>query len=257
MLQVSDSDYDYDYIIAWQCQSKGDTPLNREFIAASMIHVTNGIMYALYWVPYFKKHPGLSLGRKCVLLFPEFLNIAEASIYIKTATVYGDASISCKSFACPLYEQIRRLETLAAVLEMIASFGWFYTWYTTFPPGPGRGLTLWDPEFVAAVGLIVPSVAYVLFNAKNLLDPEGTSQNTAYLVADVIYAVDALFYLLAALRDTDCLWWLSAVPGCSREEPSRDSPENSPSQEPLLAFDSSHRDCHFEGPASADRKSVV
>lgn len=74
--------------------------------------------------------------------------------------------------------------------------GWFYTWYSTFPPGPGRGLTLWDPEFLASVGLIVPSIAYVLFNAKNLVYPEGTMANTVYLVV----------YLLVMMYFKTCMY---------------------------------------------------
>lgn len=206
--------YDYDYIIAWQCQSKGDTPLNREFISASIIHVVNGIMFAFYWLPYFKKHPETSYCQRGLLLLPEFLNIIEASLYIKSASLYGDASQYCDDYTCSLKVEMHNLETAASVLEFFASLGWFYSWYTTFPRGSGRGLTLWDPDFWAAVGLIVPSIIYVVYNVKDSLDPLDIQTNTLYLVADVIYWFDALVYLIAALRDAEFFWWLKVVPGC-------------------------------------------
>jgi len=234
----SSEGYDYDYVIAWQCQSKGDTPLNREFIAASIIHVTNGVMFAMYWVPYFKKHPETPWWRRCLLLLPECLNIIEASLYIKSASLYGDSSRYCKDYTCALKIEEHNLESTASFLEMFASFGWFYSWYTTFPHGPGRGLTLWDPDFVAALGLIVPSIIYVVYNVQNRLYPENIPTNNLYLVADVIYWFDAVVYLLAALRDAECFWWLKAVPGCAK--PSQDvgsipQPLVSPSS--LLAYD--------------------
>jgi len=82
------------------------------------------------------------------------------------------------------YACVPTWDCLSAHFQIIFP-GWFYTWYSTYPPGPGRGLTLWDPEFLAAVGLIVPSIAYVLFNAKNLTDPQGTMENTMYLVVSL------------------------------------------------------------------------
>jgi hypothetical protein len=210
--------YDYDYSIAYQCQSKGDTPLNREFIAASIIHVTNGVMFALYWVPYFKKHPETPLWRRVLLLVPEFLNIIEASLYIKSASMYGVASQTCRDYTCDMKLEMHKLETIASVLEMFASIGWFYSWYTTFPPGPGRGLTLWDPDFLAAIGLIVPSILYVVYNVENSFTPLDIPTNNLYLVADVIYTFDAVIYLIAALRDAEFFWWLKVVPGCVKEK---------------------------------------
>lgn len=54
----------------------------------------------------------------------------------------------------------------------------------------------------------------------------------------MIYAVDALFYLIAALRDVDCLWWITVIPGCDGQ---RDI------DSPLLASDSKGG-CDFQPP---------
>jgi len=207
--------YDYDYVIAPQCRGKGDTPVNRQFIAASSVHVFNGVMFGLVWVPYFIEHPELSMTFRLLLLLPEFLNICEASLYIKSATLYGEAAETCANLTCDLYTDIHRYETSAAFLEMFASFGWFWSWYVTYLPGPGRGISIWDPDFLGAVGLILPSIIYVAYNIQNILRPDEYKNNSLYEVADLLYGIDAPLYLFAALRDAGCFWWLRFIPGCA------------------------------------------
>jgi len=211
--------FDYDYEIAPQCKGSGDTPLNRQYIAASSVHILNGIMYGLVWVPYFRAHPDLTRTRKFFLLLPEFLNIIEASIYVKSASIYGEAYGTCQSYDCELFQEMHNYETVAASLEMIASFGWLWSWYVSYHPGRGRGVTLWDPDFLGAVGLIIPSIIYVAYNIMNLLRPEEFYDNYLFLTADVMYGIDAPLYLFAALRDAGFFYWLWCIPGCT------DSPE--------------------------------
>jgi len=209
-----ENEYDYDYVVAPQCKGQGDTPLNRQYIAASSVHILNGVMYGLVWIPYFKAHPYDSKKRRFFLLLPEFLNICEASLYVKSASLYGTAYATCQSPHCDLYLEMHIYETIAATLEMIASFGWFWSWYVTYHRGPGKGITVWDPDFLGAVGLIIPSIIYVVYNIQNLTYPEGFFDNYLFVVADILYGIDAPLYLFAALRDAGCFWWLKCVPGC-------------------------------------------
>jgi len=183
--------YDYDYILAPECRGKGDTPVNRQFIAASSVHVLNGVMFGLVWVPYFLAHPDLSRKFKFCLLIPEMLNIIEASLYISSASLYGEAALTCGDYSCDLYMEVHNRETAASILEMIASFGWLWSWYVSYSHGIGRGVTIWDPDFLGAVGLILPSIIYVLYNIQVLANPESFGTNNLYFVADCMYFVDA------------------------------------------------------------------
>ena len=61
------------------------------------------------------------------ILFPEVLNIIEASLFVSSATLYAPASY-CDDYACDEYMEIHKLELTASVAELTACFGWLFSW---------------------------------------------------------------------------------------------------------------------------------
>ncbi len=64
-----------------------------------------------------------------------------------------------------------------------------------------RGLTIFDPDFTAAVTMFVAATIYVIYNIQVSGNYDAYSYNYLYFKGDIIYLVNAIFYLLAALRD--------------------------------------------------------
>jgi len=117
----------------------------------------------------------------------------------------------CNEYTSDVTMRVHRLETAAALLEVVAACGWTYTWWLTYPRRLGRGWTLDDPDFWAVVFIVVPSLVYVAYNFQIVRDPSLYGTDMLYSTGDILYACGASCYLAAALRDDGWFWFMPSA----------------------------------------------
>lgn len=202
-----------------QCAESGDSPVYRQYVALAVMHLVNAFQYLWLWRSWFRdnaaSHSWFFLAR---VLAPEFLNILEASLYLHTATRYGavqktprcvESPTNPDWFACPELLQLHTEELYASLIELVASFLWFWSWMDTAEHElPGRGFSLWDLDLHSSYLLIVGSLIYTVYNYQIDAKPQSYGSNRVYKAADVIYFVGALLYMGASLRDCDLFFWV-------------------------------------------------
>ena len=175
---------------------------NQAYISFSISHLINALQFLYSW----KNKAWLD-----VELFPEYLNITSAALYIWSSTLYGriyadnqngdDLVYTDEFFLC------RSIELTASLLEVFACFGWCLVWYTMFlsvfggVTTIGRGLSLFDPDLYANVSLIIGSILYLVYNIRVILYPYEYEENELYSIADWIFLFNAVAYLISSLRD--------------------------------------------------------
>ena len=203
-----------------QCAETGDSPVYRQYVALAALHLVNAFQYLWLWRPWFRdnaaRHSAFFLA--CVLA-PELLNITEASLYLHTALQYEGVQRTPRCvagpdnpawFACPELLQLHQQELFASLIELVASFLWFWSWASTAEHElPGRGYSLWDLDLHSSYLLIVGSLIYTVYNYQITFQPQSYGSNAVYKAADVIYFVGAALYMFASLRDCDCWFWLN------------------------------------------------
>ena len=205
-----------------------DSPVYKQYIALASVHLVNAFQYMYLWRPWFAAHARhhTRLFLACVLL-PEWLNVLEASLYLRTATSYArvQAAPACLASSsnpgwerCPGLLQLHREELVAALVELLASFVWFWSWLATYARAPGRGLTLWDLDCHSSILLVVGSTIYTVYNMQIMRQPESYGSNTLFKSADILYFVGAVLYLLASLRDCGVFEGLPLLPGQPSQE---------------------------------------
>ena len=208
------------WVEAPQCAETGDSPVYRQYVALAAMHLVNAFQYLWLWRPWFKEHAAhhSAFFLACILA-PELLNITEASLYLHTALRYEGVQKTPRCvagpgnpgwFACPELLQLHAQELYASLIELVASFLWFWSWASTAEHGlPGRGYTLWDLDLHSSYLLIVGSLIYTVYNYQITFRPQSYGSNTVYKAADVIYFVGAALYMGASLRDCDCWFWVN------------------------------------------------
>jgi hypothetical protein len=180
-------------------KADADAALDTAYKASAVIHLVNAFMYIWAWLP-----SGYSLLSP--VLLPDYLNVAGAGCYLWSAWQYA----AMGGVKDPLTAQVHWAETAAASIELVAAFGWCAQWYATYPRGaPNRGWTLDDPDVLANIFIVVPSIYYVAYNAIILADFKQYNTSTLYVDGNAQYALGSLFYLASSLRDDG---WFSCLP---------------------------------------------
>lgn len=116
------------------------------------------------------------------------------------------------------YYLIRKLELAAAVIEVVAAPLWVWAWYTNYrdsyecddKPTAARGWTSDDPDFHANWSIIACTVIYLAYEIQVYVDKASFTTNYLYVSADILYMVNAIFYMLGYLRDLGWLWFMPA-----------------------------------------------
>ena len=156
-----------------QCVEAGNSPVYRQYIALAALHLVNAVQYLWLWRPWFadnaRKHSWFFLF--CVLA-PELLNLLEAGLYLHTSLHYQAVQQTPRCvegpdnpgwFACPELLRLHEQELYASLIELVASFLWFWSWTATAEHDlPGRGFTLWDLDLHSSYLLIVGSTIYTV-----------------------------------------------------------------------------------------------
>ena len=166
-----------------------------------MIHLLNALQYIWAWLPfgYGFLHP---------VMIPEYLNVIGAALYLWSASLYNtnvtdwvwDVQNQVTVYG-PSVLLVHRIETASSFIEILAAIGWCVVWAYTYIPGPGKGYTLDDPDFLGNILILVPSIIYFVYNVQNLQDPSSYTTNSLYTTADTWYFCGACFFLCSALRD--------------------------------------------------------
>lgn len=105
----------------------------------------------------------------------------------------------CDQLFSGVTEYVHHMETAAAGVEVVAAFGWAYTWWLTYPRTPGRGWTLDDPDVWGLIFIVVPSIVYMVYNIAIIRNPDEYGSNMLYQTGDVLYAIGAFAYLFGAV----------------------------------------------------------
>ena len=86
--------------------------------------------------------------------------------------------------------------------------------------------TLDDPDAAANITIITASIIYFTYNCQVCYNYSNYETNKLYKLGDNIYCANAVFYVLAALRDSGFFWFMpefgvyrSIVEIISKEEP--------------------------------------
>lgn len=78
----------------------------------------------------------------------------------------------------------------------------------TYTRAFGRGYTLDDPDMISSLAMMSNSMIYLIYNVQINLSPELYETNTLYKYADIMGFIDALFCVVACLRDDYWFWFL-------------------------------------------------
>lgn len=188
--------------------------VNKLFLAAGIVHVVNAIMYCYVWID-----AGYSVCNP--ILIPDYMNILEALLYLTSSCMYpyegaepappSDSSSSVSSSSSstdPVLTMVHVIELVAAIVQLLAAFGWVTQWYLTYQRVPGRGYTLDDPDVWANLTLVIPSIIYVVYNIQLQLDPTIYQTNFTYIIADKLYMANSLLYLTGGLRDVGWFYFM-------------------------------------------------
>ena len=183
----------YNYVIPVDSKYRQSVAsINAMYIVAGVIHLVNALQYIYAWFP-------LGFGLLSPVMIPEYLNVVGAGLYLVGAARYNAAMHNAD-----ITHSIHVIETIASLIEVFAAFGWTIVWWYTFVRGPGRGLTLDDPDFTGNALIVVPSIIYLVYNVNNLIDPNNyyTGPNAElYMTADLWYFIGSIVYVFSALRD--------------------------------------------------------
>jgi hypothetical protein len=201
---------------------------NTVYVLFGVIHVIDAFLFLFSWED--KRFIDVET-------WPEYLNIAGSFLYLWSSTTYdnlyeiasdGGVSLSADFFKC------RQIELVASILEVLATIGWIYVWHkglverfgSDFKTIPGRGYTVYDPDFHASWTLIGGAVLYLIYNIDLSRDPRRYDTSNVYELADIFYFVNAIAYMLSTLRDLGWFWMFPAL--CTSSEESTVDEEKTP-----------------------------
>jgi hypothetical protein len=173
---------------------------------AAIIHVVNAVQYAWSWFPMYTWFSPI--------LIPEYLNVIGSGLYLYTAYLYPNTY--SEEIDGPTTMKVHLFETAAAVVELAAAFGWFATWWATFPRGKvNRGWTLDDPDLWGNLFIVLPSALYLTYNIQILNDPPSYAENKLYVSGNTVYALGSIAYLVTSLRDDGWVYFFPSAGTCA------------------------------------------
>ncbi|CAF3619419.1 unnamed protein product [Rotaria socialis] len=169
--------------------------VNGYYIGLGVLHLLSASLYLWAWRDrsWFD-----------IVMIPEYLNHIEAGLYLWSAFWYSRQDILGGYYTLAVH----KIELVATIIELIASFGWIMSWYMTYTRTLGRGFTLDDPDTIAYLTTTISSLVYVVYNIQINLYPEEYGTNMLYKYSDVLYFIGAWYYIFAGLRDENCFWFL-------------------------------------------------
>jgi hypothetical protein len=172
-------------------------PLNVQYTVWASIHLFNSLQYWWAWREF-----GVDLTSP--LAFADVCNVVMSAVYVFTSTIYPKMGNDPVVY-------VPQLELAASILYFIASFGWAWAWWVTHIRGPGRGMTMDDPDVSGIIFLFAPSITYIVYNAHILAVPADWGSFYLYKTGDFLYFAGGVAYLLVALRDAGFLWWMPCL----------------------------------------------
>jgi hypothetical protein len=150
------------------------------------------------------------------LLLPDYLDLFASFWMLLSAMMYNKVAES-DSLEGELV--IWRIEVSAWFLELIASFGWVYSWYVDYyeefgrkpEPTPNRGWTLDDPDNLANITNILTAVTFFVyyFNLSSTSDTSSLHEfSDLRHTGESLLLFNAWVYLLVSMRNCDVFWFM-------------------------------------------------
>jgi hypothetical protein len=186
---------------------------NRVYVIFAMVHVIDAFMFLYSWddKTYID-----------VETWPEYLNIIGSILYLWSSTIYDtlfDTSPNGSETPSPNFYICRQTELIASTLEVFATLGWIYITYKNLLERfgdslfitPGRGLTIYDPDLHACWTLLVASLLYLWYNIDISRNSRRYDTSEVYVIADIFYLINSIFYMLSTLRDLGWFWYFPSL----------------------------------------------
>ena len=175
------------------------------YLIAAILHVLNALQWACVWLPLINPLTGELWGLLDWVQVPELLNLGEALLYTASAVLYSQQQVVGPGrYLDSTSLLVHKLEFAASLVQLGAAGCWCVVWWHTHERGPGRGLTLDDPEPWALLLVVAPSFLYVAYSARVMTDPQAYISGAfsqLYTVGNMLFFAGAVFYVLVALRD--------------------------------------------------------
>ena len=179
------------------------------YFLLAVVHCINAYMYLWMW-------RGEHQDIFTMFCLPDWLNGLCALFYLGTGFC---APYMYDEYDEPtdIFRQVRRIELFLSVLECVAAIGWVYQWYTEYALDlrlrpkqcQGRGWTLDDPDLWANASLIIAAIYYITYNVVISIDNyQYYNTCSLYFWGDFWYLINAICYVLCAMRDCDCFWFM-------------------------------------------------
>ena len=185
---------------------------NSLFITAASIHLCNALMYSAVWPWSGALNP--ASGKPWTFLswvqYPELFNVIEASLLLYSVSMYSKEKVTgLGRYLDATTLTNHKVQLAAALAQLAAALGWWHVFLHTHEHAPGRGLTLDDPEFLALIFVLVPSILYVVYYASVVVDPMNFRNfrinqaiNAVFESGDVLYFLGAFMYAVTSFRDS-------------------------------------------------------
>ena len=182
-----------------------DRVIGQNHILLSVARVLLSIMFLMTWN---RSRPWCDS-----LLLPDYLDLF-ASIWFVFSCVLYDKVVDVNSAVGEIV--IRRIEAGAWFIELVASFGWVFSWYahymeehgSSLKPPANKGWTLDDPDIAALLTNIGTSGIFFVMNMSWLFEVDHSVISDLLALGDSVFLFNAWTYFVVSLRDCDVLWFL-------------------------------------------------
>ena len=179
-----------------------DRIIDHNHILLSVVRLLLSIMFLMTW--------NNSRSWCDSLLLPDYLDLF-ASIWFVFSCVLYDKVVDVNGAVGEIV--IRRIETGAWFIELLASFGWCFSWYVHYieeygslqKPPANRGWTLDDPDIIAILTNIATSGIFFTINMSLLLEVDHFKISDLLALGDSLFLFNAWVYLIVSLRDCDMI----------------------------------------------------
>ena len=185
---------------------------HRLAVAAAAVHLGNAFMYALVWPLGGAEDP--ATGRPWSFFawvqYPELFNIIEASLVVYASSEYDrEKTTGVGRYLDAVTLANHKVALAAALAQLAAALGWCHVFWHTHERVPGCGLTPDDPELLALVFVLAPSILYVAYYASVAVDPMNYRNfrinavtSALFESGDVLYFLGAFMYAVTSFRDS-------------------------------------------------------
>jgi len=150
------------------------------------------------------------------VLLPDYVDLFASVWMLFAAAMYVNVASSETMEGIVV---VRRVEVASWFLEIVASIGWFYSWYVVHreeyeskpEPTPNRGWTLDDPDMLVNFTNIATACTFYMYSYNLSITPDASDvrdYSELHHIGDDLLIFNAWLYVIAAMRDCDVFWFM-------------------------------------------------